>query len=65
MLEAGQKIYALLKFGEKKYLQECRNDGLLYMSSLAEFAQLESDMARGDCFEGSTTIIQPKHIEMY
>lgn len=64
MLGAQQKIYGLLKFGEKKHIQEFRNDGLLYMRSLAEFAQLESDMARGDCFEGSTTIIQPKHIEM-
>jgi hypothetical protein len=64
MLEAEQKVYGLLKFGEKKHIQEFRSDGLLYMSSLSEFALLESDMARGDCFEGSTTIIQPKHTEM-
>lgn len=62
MLEPKQTIYALLKFGEKQHLQGFRSDGLLYMKPLAEFAKLESDMARGDCFEGTTSIIQPKHV---
>lgn len=55
-------IYALLKFAKEQHLQAFRSDGLLYMSPLAEFAKLESDMARGDDFEGTTTIIQPKHV---
>ena len=59
-----QQMYALMKFGEREHVEEFRSDGLLYMSSLAYFAQLESDMARGDCVEGSTTIIQPKHAEI-
>ena len=49
---------------KKSTFKGLRNDGLLYMSSLAEFVQLESDLARGDCFEGSATIIQPQHTEM-
>jgi hypothetical protein len=57
-------MYGLLKFGEKEHIQEFRSNGLLYMNTLGMFHQLESDMARGDCFEGSTTIIQPKHLEM-
>ena len=64
MTDSEQKIYGLLKFGEKEHIQELRNNGLLYMNTLAAFTQLESNMARGDCFEGSTTIIQPKHLEM-
>lgn len=32
------------------------------MKPLADFAKLESDMVRGDCFEGATRIIQPQHI---
>jgi hypothetical protein len=62
MSEASQAIYGLLKFGEKQHIQALRSDGLLYMRPLAEFSKLESDMARGDCFEGTTRIIQPKHI---
>ncbi len=34
----------------------------MYMKSLAEFARLERDLERGDCFEGTDTIIQPKHV---
>ncbi len=44
-------------------MQALRTDGLLYMRPLAEFAkEEESDTGRGDRFEGSTTIIQPKHV---
>lgn len=64
MTNSERKIYGLIKFGEKEHIQEFRNSGLLYMNTLAVFTQLESDMARGDCYEGSTTIIQPKHLEM-
>ncbi len=63
MVNTGQNIYGPLKFGEKAHIQEFRG-GLLYMNSLATFSQLESDIARGDCFEGSTTTIQPKHAEI-
>jgi hypothetical protein len=63
MLEPERAIYGLLKFGDRQHLEELRNEGLLYMRSLAEFAKLESDMARGDCFEGTTRIFQPKHIK--
>jgi|WetSurMetagenome_2_1015567.scaffolds.fasta_scaffold01252_8 hypothetical protein len=64
MTESEIKIYGLIKFGKKEHIQEFRNNGLLYMNTLATFTQLESDMARGDCFEGSTTIIQPKDAEI-
>jgi hypothetical protein len=62
MLEGKQTIYCLLKFGKKQHIKAFRSDGLLYMKPLAEFSKLESDMARGDCFEGTTRIIQPKHV---
>jgi hypothetical protein len=56
-------LYGFLKFGRKQDLQEFRNDGLLYMRPLAEFAKLEeSATGRGDDFEGITKIIQPKHV---
>ena len=56
-------IHALLKFGIRPHLEAFRNDGLLYMQSLAEFINLESDAARGDTFEGATEIIQPHHVK--
>jgi hypothetical protein len=62
MSEAKRTIYGLLKFGERQHIQAFRNDGLLYMKSLAEFAKLEGDIERDDCFEGTDTIIQPKHL---
>jgi hypothetical protein len=62
MSEVKQTIYCLLKFGEKQHIQAFRSDGLLYMKPLAEFTKLESDMARGDCFEGTTRIVQSKHV---
>jgi hypothetical protein len=62
MLRAMQTICGLMKFGEKEHIQAFRSDGLMYMKSLAEFARLETDIERGDCFEGTDTIIQPKHV---
>lgn len=62
MLKVGQTIYGLLKFGEKQHIEEFRSNGLLYMKSLAEFAKLELDMERDDSYEGTDTIIQPKHV---
>lgn len=62
MAATNPAIYALLKFGAKQHLEELRKDGLLYMSPLASFAKLESDMVRDDRFEGTTRIVQPKHI---
>lgn len=64
MSESEQTIYGLLKFGARNHIQDFRDNGLLYMNTLAAFSKLEADMARGDCFEGSTTIIQPKHAEI-
>jgi hypothetical protein len=63
--QTKQQIYGLLKFGERQHLEELRNDGLLYMRSLAEFMKLESDVARGDFYEGVTDIIQPKHVKNF
>jgi hypothetical protein len=57
--------YALLKFGEEQHIEGFRNDGLLYMQSLAKFAKLESDTARGDSFEGATSLIQPKDLNEF
>jgi hypothetical protein len=62
MSEAKQTIHALLKFGEKQHIEALRSEGVLYMKPLADFTKLESDMARGDAFEGATRIIQPQHI---
>lgn len=45
-------------------MQALRANGLLYMRPLADFAkEEESDIGRGDRSEGTTTIIQPKHVE--
>jgi hypothetical protein len=60
----NRPIYMLLKFAtEKQHLEAFRN-GLLFMRPLAYFAKLEETCTgRGDSFEGTSTITQPKHIE--
>jgi hypothetical protein len=52
----------LLKFGQRQHLEEFRRDGLLYMNPQQYFADLEGDLARGDRFEGTDQILQPKDI---
>jgi hypothetical protein len=63
MTGPDQPIYGLFKFGRREHLESLRSDGLLFMKPLAEFAKLESDMARGDEFEGATEIIQLHHLK--
>jgi hypothetical protein len=63
MVGPDEPIYGLFKFGKREHLEFLRRDGLLFMRPLAEFAKLELDMARGDCFEGTTRIIQPQHVK--
>jgi hypothetical protein len=58
----AERIYALLKFGKREHLQRLRNEGSLYLNTLQYFQELESDPERGDPFEGSETIIQPKDL---
>ncbi len=48
----------LLKLGQKEHLEMLRK-GLLYMNSLAYFTALEADVARGDPYEGTDSILQP------
>lgn len=55
-------VYGLLKFGKKCHLEQLRQDGLLHMKPLSYFTAIESDAVRGDPFEGTDQIIQPKHI---
>lgn len=52
----------LFKFSQRQYLEEFRRNGLLYMNTLAHFSSLERDPVRGDRFEGSDQIHQPKDI---
>jgi hypothetical protein len=58
---AGQDWMLLLKLGRREHLEAVRQ-GRLYMNPLSYFIDLEEDKARGDPFEGTETIIQPKDI---
>jgi hypothetical protein len=51
----------LLKLGAREHLEMLRK-GLLYMNPLAFFASLEGDPARGDPYEGTESIFQPRDI---
>lgn len=53
----------LLKFGARRHLEEFRRDGLLYMRPQACFAKLENDPVRGDRFETTDQIHQPKDVK--
>jgi hypothetical protein len=52
----------LFKFGKRKHLESLRKDGSLYMRPQTCFSKMESDCVRGDQFEGTTHIHQPKCI---
>src|SRR4051812_4993845 len=53
----------LLKFGKREHLEQFRNEGLLYINSDRYFSELESDMVRGDRFEGTSRIYQSKDVK--
>jgi hypothetical protein len=57
-----QEFLILLKLGKRDHLEALRQEGLLYMNPLAYFSKLELDAARADRLEGTTRIIQPKHV---
>jgi len=57
-------LYALLRLSKEEYLKRFRNEGLLYMNTLQYFRNLETDLERGDAFEGDDWIYQPKDTEI-
>jgi hypothetical protein len=57
----GNPYLLLLKLGQKEHLEMLRK-GKLYMNTLAYFTTLDSDPARADPYEGTDSIIQPRHI---
>jgi hypothetical protein len=71
MATSGDKpisIYCLLRFDSREHLKDLRRDGLLFMNSLSYFIKLESDPLnplKGDVYEGTDHITQPKHIGQF
>jgi hypothetical protein len=55
-------LTVLLKFGQRQHLEEFRQRGSLYMNPLRYFTALEQDAVRGDSFEGTSRILQPKDV---
>ena len=53
---------AVVRFGEKGHLQALRDEGLVYMNSLAYFASKEADAVRADRTEGVDGHYQPDDI---
>lgn len=52
----------LIKFGQHSHMEDLRSKGAVFTQPLRYFRELETDQARGDRLEGSTRILQPKHI---
>ena len=50
-----------MKFGKREHLEDFRT-GTLFMNNQTYFSTLESDLVRGDPFEGTDQIHQPKDI---
>ena len=57
----GHPYMVLIKQGERRRLEALRN-GCLYMNALSYFRECEEDTARGDSYEGTSSLYQPKHI---
>jgi len=49
-----ERIIALFKLGEKKYMEELFHEGHIYMNSISYFARTEADSARSDPDEGTS-----------
>jgi len=59
---AEEHMLALFKFGREDHLTAFRNAGLMHMRTMQYFAAEERDNpARGDRFEGASTMLQPQH----
>jgi hypothetical protein len=58
-----RRVWALFRFGQGNHLEQLRKDGVVYMNSQCYFAKLEADLLRGDRFEGTDRIIQPKALK--
>jgi hypothetical protein len=58
---SGNPVMPLLKLGQREHMVQFRK-GLLYMSPLKYFRDLENEPARADRYEGATHMIQPKDI---
>jgi hypothetical protein len=59
----GKEQAFLLKFGKRVYLEDFRN-GILHMNSQRYFSTLEQDAVRGDPYEGTDQIHQPRDIQV-
>jgi hypothetical protein len=58
-----QDLLILFKFGKRDHLQQLRNRGLLHMNSQRYFQEIESDAVRGDRFETTDRVVQPKDLK--
>jgi hypothetical protein len=52
----------LVKLGQRDHMEELRSKGAVFLQTIHYFEKLENDTARGDHLEGSSEIMQPKHI---
>jgi hypothetical protein len=61
----NESMLVLFKFGREEHLKAFREQGMLHMRTMRHFAAEEKgNIARGDRFEGASTIIQPAHLKM-
>lgn len=49
-----ERIIALFKLGEKKYMEELLHEGHVFMNTLSYFAKIEDDSTRADPDEGTS-----------
>lgn len=54
-----------IKFGKETYINELRNDGIVYFNPLSYFKKIENDEVRSDSLEGAVRIEQVKDIQLY
>lgn len=57
-------IHAFIKVGERVYLNDLLNDGVVYMNTLGFFREIEGDIYRKDIHEGSDFIVQVDWIKI-
>jgi hypothetical protein len=64
-MKPGERMLVLFKFGQESHLVSFREQGQMHMRTMRYFAAEEKEnAARGDRFEGASTLLQPAGLRM-
>lgn len=60
----SDRVLALFRFGEHRYIEQLVREGHLYMNPLSHFASYETGTPRSDEYEGTLVSMQPQRVKL-